>query len=290
LTAARFAGPNYRLARPLAASSRPYRTGITRSSSQYAILSRGPNPQMSITINLVVPEASATSYQTMELEAKAELVGLKGGRVQVPVKTEQFAKDEITVRNFILDTAQRWLKGAEPYSVYRVGGKFSFYFSSDPARSLAALLDQFVQSGSRDWHNSGLVFLFYDEATGRDARQLEIFDAWTVNRVSELDQHSAVIDPAALADQAMTSENRLVAQINRLNDQRKAWEMPLLPKHPSFDEIETAVKSLRTTVKRWPSLAEVAEKLAVESQALRLALEQYNHERSSRNKEPLFLA
>jgi len=245
---------------------------------------------MPVSIKLTVPEAVEALNNIMELEASAQLVGPNGGRVQLPIKTEQFPIDEITVRNFVVDTAESWQAGAEPYSCFRRGSHFTFYFSSDPGKSLATRLTNFIQAGSNEYNNEGSMFLFYSNETSGQVRELDIFDALITNKIRELELASQVIDPAALAEQVLVTEHRLISQIDRINALRQSWAIPALPRHPSFTEIDTTIhKVLRPRLRKWPGLAEVAEELGFASQALKSALQQYNDQRVELNQVPIYL-
>jgi len=280
--------PGYRLARPLNVrqimESSPQLRVKYISPEEYRIRSWAVNSDAPVRIELSFGQIN----QDHELTATANLIGEKG-RVQVKVKSERFLEDATTVRKFVLDMAKILMEGAEPYSVYRVGGVFSFYFSSDPERSFKALLDSFILPERQGLNNSGRVFLFYPENREGDVREIEIFDAWIVNRIAELELASQVIDPDEIARQAGATEKRIITQIGWINEVRRNWGMSPLPQHPSFAEIDTAVKLLRRELHRWPALADVAQKLAVEPSALKTALDSYNQKRISANQTPLLL-
>ncbi len=277
----KFAGPGYRFARPLNAgrASGPY-----FSSDEYPIRSRAKNSTQKLRIKLSFGEPSPEG----ELAAQAEFWG-KRGRVQATVADKHFLEDAAMVRRYVLDMARALMERADPHSCYRRGGSFSFHFSGDPQRSLESLLNGFILPVRQGWSNSGRYFLFYPESQEGDVRELEILDAWIVNRIAELELGSQVIDPAAIARQAGVTEKRLIAQIGRINDLRKNWDLPALLRHPSFNEIDNAVRQLRKEVNKWPGLTEVAQRLASDPQALRAALDLYNQQRAAKNDPPLLL-
>jgi hypothetical protein len=254
------------------------------SPEEYRIRSWAVNSDAPVRIELSFGQIN----QDHELTATANLIGEKG-RVQVKVRSERFLEDAATVRKFVLDKAAALMGGSEPYSTFRTGGRFYFHFSCEPEKSIEALLNGFVEPENRGWNNSGRGFLFYPEKRAGAVRELEIFDAWVINRVAELELASQVIDPAGIAHQAGATEKRIITQIGRINELRRNWGMSPLPRHPSFAEIDTAVKLLRRELHRWPALADVAPKLAVEPSALKTALDSYNQKRISANQTPLLL-
>lgn len=286
----KFAGPGYRLARPLNVeqiSGSSAKLKLTYLSPEgYRIRSWAVNSDQRVRIKLSFGDLAEAPGGTCELIAQAEFVGQRG-RVQLAVKSKRFLEDAATVRKYVLTMAKILMGGAEPYSSYRRGGSFIFYFSSDPERSLENLLNSFVLPDGRGWNESGRAFLFHPENQDGTVREIEIFDAWIVNRIAELELASQVIDPAEIARQAGVTEKRVITQIGRINEMRRNWGLSPLPRHPSFAEIDTAVKLLRRELPGRPALADVAQKLAVEPSALKTALEQYNRARAAKNLFPL---
>ena len=283
----RYAGPSYRFARPLNVGQIEESSATFKSTylspEEYQIRTKAVNSTKRLRIRL-----SFSDLVEGEIRAQAEFLGQRG-RVQLPVKSEHFLEDAAMLRRYVIDMARSLMEGAEPHSYYRRGGSFSFYFSSDPERSSQALLDCFILPDRQGWNNDGRVFLFYPEKQAGAVRELEIFDAWIVNRIAVMELSAQVIDPAEIASQAGVTEKRLITQIGRINDLRHTWDLPPLPRHAGFREIENAVKQLRREANRWPSLTEVAQRLAVDPQALKTSLDLYNQKRAAKNDPPLLL-